>query len=72
MGTVELPSDYYWDIPEGEKYNPYQKPSDLTLGQLTDDWSELNKVLEGSAEPISYHFVWLAAILRAIGEAIVR
>jgi hypothetical protein len=69
--SVELPFDYYWDIPEEGRYKPYQKPSDHTLGQLTDDWSELRKVLDGRSEPISYHFVWLATILRAIGEAVV-
>lgn len=69
--SVELPTDYYWNIPREEKYDPYNTPANLNVGQLTDDWSELQKVLEGETEPLGYHLVWLAAILRAIGEKVV-
>jgi hypothetical protein len=69
---VDLTVDYYWDIPEQTRYDPYRKPSEHVLGQLTDDWGELLKVIEGTAEPISYMLVWLAAVLRAVGETVVR
>jgi hypothetical protein len=70
--AIELTVDYYWEVPEDDRYNVDQKPSEHIVGQLTDDWSELRKVLEGTADPLSYHLVWLAAILRAIGEKIVK
>jgi hypothetical protein len=69
--VVELPADYYWDISKAGRYDPYQRPSELNLGQLTDDWRELTMILEGDKEPIAYALVWLAAILRAVGEEVV-
>lgn len=68
--TVELDQDYYWIIGEQELYDPTRKPTDFVLGQLTDDWRELSKLLEGQ-KPISYSLVWLASILRAIGQKVV-
>ena len=60
--------DYYWNIPKEQVYNPYEEPSDFTLGQLTDDWNELHRVIESEIEPFGYDLVRLSAILRAIGE----
>lgn len=69
---VDIPYDIYWDVPQTSRYDPYQEPKEYTIGQLTDDWAELRKVLQGTNEPLGYHFVWLAAILRAVGEEIVH
>ena len=65
---VDVPADYYWNIPLDQVYNPYQKPNNLDLGQLTDDWNELQKLLRNEREPIGYFWVWFAAISRAVGE----
>jgi hypothetical protein len=66
--TINLEVDYYWNIPQPQVYEPYQKPLELDLGRLSDDWNELRKILKTQREPLGYHLVWLAAILRAIGE----
>lgn len=66
--VVSLPQDYYWSIPKETLYDPYSQPSEFTLGQLSDDLSELKRIESGEGEPVSYALVWLAAILRAIGE----
>lgn len=68
---VEIPTDYYWNIPCEQLHDPYQQPTELDMGQLTDDWKELQKLLTTEGQPLTYHLVWLAAILRAIGEDIV-
>jgi hypothetical protein len=68
--TINLEVDYYWNIPQPQIYDPYQKPLELDLGQLSDDWNELRKILTTQKEPLGYHLVWLAAILRAVGENI--
>ncbi len=68
IDSIDIPVDYYWNIPTGQVYNPYQEPSALDLGQLTADWNELQTLLDPQNEPIAYYLVWLAAILRAIGE----
>jgi hypothetical protein len=70
--SVEVTVDYYWDIPKNLRYDAYQKPEDLTIGQLTDDWMELQKIVRGENDPIGYSLVWLSSILRAIGEETVK
>lgn len=69
IDSIEVSQDYYWYISEAEIYNPYVQPENLTLGQLTDDWQELKKLL-AEKDIIGYNFVWLATILRAVGEKI--
>lgn len=69
--TVELQVDYYWDIPSIQRYNIYAEPDEFTVGQLQSDLQELSKVLSGEREPIPYHLVWLAALLRALGEELI-
>ncbi len=69
--TVEIDADYYWNIPEDSRLERYEQPSELDLGQLTDDWSEIQKIVLGEKEPISYDLVWVSAILRTLGEKLV-
>lgn len=66
--TITIPADFYWHIPKELKYDTYIKPEEFTVGQLTDDWQELKKILSGETPPVEYAMVWLAAILRAVGE----
>ncbi len=35
--TVEIDHDYYWDLPEEDRFNVYEKPAVEQIGQLTDD-----------------------------------
>jgi len=67
-GEFEVSEDYYWAISKEEIYNPSKDPEDMTLGQLSDDWNELNAIQKTESPPIAYALVWLAAILRNIGE----
>jgi hypothetical protein len=60
-----LDSDYYWDISSEEIYCPYENPKNMTLGQLSDDFVEISRLLEGE-DPISYDFKRLASILVAL------
>lgn len=64
----EVSEDYYWSIEKEEVYDPLKDPKDLTLGQLSDDWNELNAILENESPPIGYALVWLSSVLRIIGE----
>lgn len=65
---IEIPVDYYWNIPQDLIYDPYNEPKNLDMGQLSDDWQELQKTLRGDRDPLTYDLVWLSTILRAIGE----
>lgn len=66
--AVDIPVDYYWNITRKQVYDPYQQPTEYDVGQLSDDWHELQRLLKSESEPLGYCFVWLAAILRAVGE----
>lgn len=70
--SIEIFEDYYWDISEDERYDLEKNPKDLIVGQLTEDWEFLQKIIKGENEPIGYAFVWLGKILQAIGERVVR
>jgi len=64
---VDIDQDYYWIVPEEQRYDPREQPKELVLGQLSDDWKELRDVLRGEP-PIAYRLVWFASVLRAVGE----
>ena len=66
--VVTIPHDYYWQVPKEVRYDPYNQPKDLTLGQLSDDMTELERIVDKDTEPISFAFVWLANVLQSIGE----
>jgi len=64
----EIDEDFYWDVPADKRYSPYDEPKELTIGQLSDDWSEVALMTHGSRETVAYGLVWLAAVLRRVGE----
>lgn len=72
FSTIEITSDFYWNIPEETRYDRYEEPKEFTMGQLSDDWNELQKILRGDRESLGYALVWYSAILKAIGEKVVR
>lgn len=71
-GSIEISEDFYWNVPDEDRYNPYEQPTNLDLGQLSDDWKELEAIADGSSEPLGYGLVWASSILRRIGEITVR
>ena len=48
--------DHYWSIDGDERYNPYHDPTNLSLGQLTDDLQEIKKIARGESDPVSQDF----------------
>jgi hypothetical protein len=67
--SVTFPEDYYWDIPADVRYNPYHEPTQHSIGQLSDDFAELTRMIDGSKPVIAWGLVWLAALLRRMGES---
>ena len=65
---IELSKDYYWNIPFDKLFDTYEKPNDLTIGQLSEDYDLLKKHLEISNLPNSRHLVKIAHLLRFLGE----
>jgi hypothetical protein len=68
QSNIQIEEDYYWNIPWDSRYDPLEKPTDLTMGQLTDDWNEVQRIARGERDAIGYGLVWLSTILRRIGE----
>lgn len=66
--TIEIAEDFYWDVPAANRYDQYEQPAQLTVGQLSDDVSEVQRMLAGDTPVLGYGLVWLAAVLRRIGE----
>jgi len=60
--------DYYWAINAHELYNPYNDPTELTLGQINDDLNELKKLANNESKPVSLDFVKISSILTMIGN----
>jgi hypothetical protein len=69
--AVVVEKDFYWDIPRDARFDVHREPEKFTVGQLSDDWNELQRIATGKAEPVAYALVWLSSIIRAIGEQVV-
>lgn len=63
--AIEITYDYYWDISDEELYNPYEEPKNITLGQLSDDIEEIQRLVN-SDDAIMYDLKRLAVIFNAI------
>ncbi|MDR0467985.1 MAG: hypothetical protein LBG67_03955 [Campylobacteraceae bacterium] len=63
---IELKNDYYWDISSEQLYNPYDKPSEISLGQLPDDLNEIYRLSKSNDEAIPYDLKRVAEILKAL------
>jgi hypothetical protein len=70
MGNHELEvgKDFYWEVRQADRYDRYEMPSELSVGQLSEDWQLLQEILSGKSEPLGYGLVWLSSILRVAGE----
>ena len=67
--NIELTNDFYWDIHSDELYNPYVQPKELSLGQLSDDWQEIKRLVgNNSSNSIPYDIIRITNILKALSN----
>lgn len=64
----EIDKDFYWDIDQENRYDSYEKPTAITLGQLSDDVGEVLAIARGEKPPTPMGLVWISNILRLAGE----
>lgn len=64
----EIDEDFYWNVPPDARYDPYNKPLELTLGQLSEDVREVRSIARGDKPSVPLGLVWLSTILRLAGE----
>ncbi len=67
---VELSADYYWDVPFKLRYDRYDEPTEHEMGQLSEDLTFINEILDGTRPPVNFALVWVASLLRYIGETV--
>ena len=63
-----IEQDFYWDVPSDVRYDTYDSPQQLGMGQLTDDIERVRAIAAGSDEAVPPGLVWVASILRLAGE----
>ena len=63
---VELENDFYWDISSDELYKPYDDPKNISLGQLSDELKEIQRLSQSSDEAIPYDLKRIAEIIKAL------
>ncbi|MEX2985597.1 hypothetical protein [Streptomyces sp. C36] len=66
--TVTLNEEYFWSIPGDELYDVLNEPKTLTIGQLSESWQRIEDLLAHQDRALGYHLVWLADVIRAIGQ----
>ncbi len=66
--TVALGEEYFWSVPGDELYDVLNEPKSLTIGQLSESWQHLEDLLAHEDRALGYHLVWLADVIRAIGQ----
>ena len=64
----EIDQDFYWDVPSDVRYDLYEPPEQLGMGQLTDDIGRVRAIAAGTDDPVPPGLVWVANILRLAGE----
>ncbi|MGW6405442.1 hypothetical protein [Streptomyces sp. NPDC055134] len=66
--TVTLKEDLFWSVSVDELYDVGTEPQTLTIGQLSESWQHLEDLLAHQDQAVGYHLVWLADVIRAIGQ----
>ncbi|MFB7867579.1 hypothetical protein [Streptomyces sp. NPDC056069] len=66
--AVGLEHDYFWSVPGDELYDVLNEPKTITIGQLSESWQHLEDLLADPNRAVGHHLVWLADVLRAIGQ----
>ncbi|GEB60186.1 hypothetical protein [Streptomyces gardneri] len=70
--AVALEHDYFWSVPGDELYDVLNEPKTITIGQLSESWQHLEDLLADPNRAVGHHLVWLADVLRAIGQDTAR
>ncbi|WP_167151225.1 hypothetical protein [Streptomyces sp. MBT27] len=66
--TLEINKEAFWSVPSDQAYEIYNEPRDLTVGMISESWGHLEDMLSDPDRVVGYGFVWLAEVLRAIGD----
>ena len=62
--AVTLPEDFFYSVPFPELYDVLGDAPQLTVGQLTESWENLQR----DDASVQWELVWLGDVLKAIGH----
>jgi hypothetical protein len=68
LSWLEHARDYFWSVPGDELYDVPNEPRTIMIGQLSESWQHLEDLLADPDRAVGHHLVWLADVLRAIGQ----
>ncbi|MFF5445192.1 hypothetical protein [Streptomyces sp. NPDC012888] len=66
--SITVEREAFWSIPADAAYDVYGEPGDLTIGMVSESWAQLERMVEDPERVVGHGFVWLAEVLRAIGD----
>lgn len=69
--SVEIDQDYFWSIVRTERTRLAIEPTSLTIGQISECIEHLSRMLTEPDTRLTFGLVWLAEILRTIGDQFV-
>lgn len=69
---VRLDRDHFWSIVPTQLYDVMHEPNEFTIGQLTECLDHVQNIVDDPSRSTSYALVWLADLLRAIGQVVVQ
>jgi hypothetical protein len=67
-GIVRVDRDAFWAVPSQDAYDIYREPSELTIGLVSESMANISALLLEPDRAIDYGLVWLAEVLRAVGD----
>lgn len=67
VGSVEVADDYFWSIPLEDAFEVYVQPKELTIGQVSETWTNVDH----DGEHVDYAAVWFGDLLRALGHELI-
>lgn len=70
LTDVALDQDDYWHAMSPEKYNVLDRPRDLGIGKLSDDWEFLCNLSDDRREAVALMLIHVAPLLERIGEQV--
>jgi hypothetical protein len=70
VSKITVDKIYYWAVPEESRYNMEDKPSELEVGSLDDDWDFIKSLSNKQTDPVIYQLTEVAPLLSYLGETL--
>jgi hypothetical protein len=70
MSVVQLPANYYWEVPDDALFAMTRKPAQLDCGSLNDDLEFVEQAHQHREQALRVMFIHLAPLLYALSKAV--